>query len=124
MLRVLLADDSEASRALVGLLLKGLPCALDEARDGAEAVELYARAPCPLVLMDLEMPVRDGLSAARGIREHEAAGGLPRAVILALTAHDDAEYHAACLAAGCDGILTKPLNRLRLREAVTACIPA
>lgn len=123
MLRVLLADDSEASRALVGLLLTGLPCALDQAADGAEAVERYGRAPYPLVLMDLEMPEMDGLAATRAIRAHEAAEGLPRAVILALTAHEDEAHLRACREAGCDGVLTKPVNRQRLREAVNACSP-
>jgi CheY-like chemotaxis protein len=72
------------------------------------------------VLMDLHMPHMDGLEATRGIRAIEAESGAPRTPILALTANASAEDREACLAAGMDGFLAKPLDRERLALALAA----
>jgi CheY-like chemotaxis protein len=68
--------------------------------------------------MDLHMPGMDGLEAARRIRANEAEIGAPRTPILALTANASAEDREACLAAGMDGFLVKPLDRERLAAAL------
>ncbi len=93
------------------------------AGNGAAAVESWAAAraagsPYDLVLMDVQMPVMDGLEAARRIRAAETETGSPPTPMLALTANAYAEDRDACLAAGLDGLLVKPLNRERLREAL------
>jgi CheY-like chemotaxis protein len=76
--------------------------------------------PFDLVLMDVQMPVMDGLEAARQIRVAETASGETPTRIVALTANAFAEDRQACLAAGMDGLLVKPLDRERLREALDA----
>lgn len=121
--RLLLVDDVDAARAIARLYLRDLDIEVDEAGDGARALELFRAGPYFLVLLDLEMPVLHGMEACRAMRAVEAAGNRPRTPILALTAHDDAAHAEACLKAGCDGILVKPLNRSLLRETVARHLP-
>ena len=94
------------------------------AESGKVAIEswLAARAagtPFDRVLMDLHMPGMDGLEATRRIRAIEAETGTSRTPILALTANAFAEDRDACLEAGMDGFLIKPLDRERLAAALT-----
>jgi CheY-like chemotaxis protein len=74
-------------------------------------------APYNLILMDMHMPGVDGLEATQRIRAAEASLGAPRTPIVALTANAFAEDREACLAAGMDGFLVKPLDRERLVAA-------
>src|SRR5262249_1757318 len=95
------------------------------AANGAAAIESWhaARAagtPYDLVLMDVHMPEVDGIEAARRIRTEEAALAQPRTPIIALTANAFAEDREACVAAGMDGFLAKPLDRERLAAALTS----
>ena len=95
------------------------------AGDGAAAVESWTAArnagqPYDLVLMDVQMPGMDGLEAARRIRAAETQAGDRPVRMLALTANAQSDDRAACLAAGMDGLLVKPLDRERLREALEA----
>lgn len=121
--RILLADDSPDTRRLVSLLLRQAGATVTEALHGLEACDLAlcGSQPFDLVLLDLHMPICDGLTAARRMR---AAGYL--APIVALTAASHPEDCHACLAAGCDGYATKPIDRrtliqtaLRWTKAVT-----
>ena len=80
--------------------------------------------PYDLVLMDVQMPGMDGLDATRRIRAAEAESGAPRTRIVALTANAQSEDREACLAAGMDGLLVKPLDRERLREVLAAASTA
>jgi CheY-like chemotaxis protein len=79
-----------------------------------------AGSPYDLVLMDVQMPVMDGLEATRRIRANEEASGGTATPIVALTANAYAEDREACLAAGMDALLVKPLDRERLSEALEA----
>ena len=113
-LRILLAEDAEDNRALIRAYLAKTRHVLDTAEDGAAAVEKYRTGKYDLVLMDVQMPVMDGHSAARAIRDLEHETGRPRVPIYALTAfafRDDAEKTRA---AGCDGHLTKPIKKATL----------
>jgi CheY-like chemotaxis protein len=124
-LSILVAEDNEINALLARALLVRLGHRPTIAATGTDAVESFiaARAagkPYDLVLMDVHMPGVDGLAAARSIRDHEADTGTPHTRIVALTANVTAEERDACLAAGMDGFLTKPLDRDRLMEALAS----
>ena len=129
-LAILVAEDNEINALLARALLTRLGHRPILAEDGEVAVKAWhaARAagqPFDLVLMDVQMPGMDGLEAARLIRAAEAAGaeadtGQRPTPMLALTANASEDDRAACLAAGMNGLLVKPLNRERLNEAIAA----
>jgi len=124
-LLILVAEDNEINALLARALLAKLGHRPTIVPSGAVAVEswLAARAagtPYDRVLMDLHMPGMDGLEATRRIRAIEAESDTPRTPILALTANASAEDRDACLAAGMDGFLVKPLERERLAYALAA----
>jgi len=118
-LSILVAEDNEINALLARALLVKLGHRPTMAESGAAAIEswLAARAggaPYDCVLMDLHMPGMDGLEATRRIRAIEAEHDGTRTPIVALTANVSAEDRDACLAAGMDGFLVKPLDRERL----------
>jgi signal transduction histidine kinase/DNA-binding response OmpR family regulator len=117
-LRILVADDSDDNRLLIRGYLKGTGDILDEAENGAIAVEKFKQSCYDLVLTDAEMPVLDGYGATRQMRAWERQHGLPETPILALTAHAFQEGRAKTKAAGCTDHLTKPIDRATLLEAV------
>ena len=117
-LRILLAEDSEDNLFLIRSYLRDTPHRVDEAVNGEVAVHRFQSAPYDLVLMDLEMPVMDGRSSVRTIREWERQRGLKPTPILALTAHALPEDARKSLNAGCNGHLTKPILKKTLLEAV------
>jgi signal transduction histidine kinase/CheY-like chemotaxis protein len=118
-LRVLVAEDNEINLLLVRAVLEGLGHTVVEAHDGEAALAAATGgAPFDAILMDLHMPLRDGCSAARAIRAHEAATGRLRAAIFALTADVLAETRAAAEAAGIDAVLAKPVAPEVLRRAL------
>ncbi|MFZ0624586.1 MAG: ATP-binding protein [Pseudolabrys sp.] len=124
-LSILVAEDNEINALLARALLTRLGHRPTIASNGEAAVESWlaaraAGASYDLVLMDVQMPGMDGLEAARCIRAAEAQAGSKRTHMLALTANVQAEDHEAALAAGLDGLLVKPLDRERLREALNA----
>jgi signal transduction histidine kinase/CheY-like chemotaxis protein len=124
-LSVLVVEDNEINALLACALLTRLGHRLTAASDGAAALEAWQAAhaagtPYDLMLMDLQMPVMDGLTAARHLRELEAESGQPAVPILALTANASTEDRDAALAAGMNGILVKPLDPDRLRDALDA----
>jgi signal transduction histidine kinase/ActR/RegA family two-component response regulator len=118
--RVLLAEDHPTNRRVVELILISAGVDLTCVENGLEAVEACALRDFDLVLMDMQMPVMDGLTAIREIRALEAAKGQPRRCIYALTANAMPEHSAASRAAGADGHLTKPIAADALFRAVEA----
>jgi CheY-like chemotaxis protein len=109
-LKVLVAEDHPTNRAVVSLILEPLGVQLTMVEDGRQAVEAVEREAFDLILMDIQMPVLDGLSAAREIRALEAALGLPRTRIIALSANALPEHIAEARAAGIDDHLAKPIR--------------
>jgi signal transduction histidine kinase/DNA-binding response OmpR family regulator len=123
-LAILVAEDNDINALLARALLERLGHRPIIAPNGATSVERFlaaarAGAPYDLVLMDVHMPELDGMEATRRIRAAEAAMGLPRMRIVALTANAFGEDREACLAAGMDDLLVKPLDRDRLTEVLS-----
>ncbi|MGE5756600.1 MAG: response regulator, partial [Planctomycetaceae bacterium] len=116
-LRVLLAEDNEVNRKAALRMLERLGCRADVAANGRAAAEAVERAAYDVVLMDVRMPIMDGLEAAALIRRREAGRGR-RVPILALTAHAMEEDRRRCLAAGMDGYIAKPVKQQALHEAL------
>ncbi|MGC1697076.1 MAG: ATP-binding protein [Pseudolabrys sp.] len=124
-LSILVAEDNEINALLTRVLLTRLGHRPTITSHGEAAVESWAAAratgqPYDLVLMDVQMPGMDGFEAARRIRATEAAANDRPVRMLALTANAQTEDREACVAAGMDGLLVKPLDRERLREALAA----
>jgi signal transduction histidine kinase/CheY-like chemotaxis protein len=116
-LRVLVADDVAANRMVARAMLAAAGHKVDSAADGAEALAAVERERYDVVLMDVQMPVMDGLEATRRIRQLD--GGRGRVPILAVTASALPEQVEACHAAGMDGHLPKPIDRGSLLAAVS-----
>jgi PAS domain S-box-containing protein len=115
--RVLLAEDNAVNQRLIQRMLEKMGHAVSIAMHGALALDFLQRDEFDLVLMDMRMPVMDGLEATRRIRAGEA--GTERHIpIVALTANAFEEDREACLKAGMDGFLVKPVSAVSLRETV------
>ncbi len=104
---ILLVEDFEDSRYMMRMLLEMSGYKVLEAADGRAAVELAGEERPDLVLMDLSLPVLDGLGATRLIRQMENVRDVP---VIALTAHAHEDFYDAALTAGCDGFMTKPVD--------------
>jgi CheY-like chemotaxis protein len=112
-LRVLVAEDNEVNRMVMEAILGGMGHAVEFAENGEQAATLATEQDWDIVLMDLHMPVMDGLQATQAIRSHVDArrANVP---IVALTADVFAETRERCLAAGIQGFLTKPVDTAEL----------
>ena len=118
-LRVLLADDHPTNRKVVELVLSQIDVELVVTEDGAEALAAFRDHAFDVVLMDMQMPVMDGLTATREIRLHETAMGAARTPVVMLTANALPEHMAAAREAGADHHLSKPFGADALIELVT-----
>ena len=123
-LSILVAEDNDINALLARALLAKLGHRPTIASSGAAAIESWqaaqaAGAPYDLLLMDVHMPGLDGFEATARIRSAETERGSARTRIIALTANASAEDREACLAAGMDGFVTKPLDRDKLAEVLT-----
>jgi signal transduction histidine kinase/DNA-binding NarL/FixJ family response regulator len=118
-MRVLLVEDGETNRDLVSLVLTEAGATVVTAENGKAGVELARAQPFDLILMDMQMPVMDGYTAARTLRSL----GL-QTPIVALTAHAMRDDVDKCLAAGCSGYLAKPVQIDRLIEVIRGAIAA
>jgi PAS domain S-box-containing protein len=119
LLRILVAEDNAINERLVLLLLQKLGYGAEVARTGAEAVEAVRARPYDVVLMDVEMPDLDGLEATRRIRAEPQHRQTP--TIIAVTANAMQGDRDACLAAGMDEFLTKPIRLEELDAALARC---
>ena len=104
---VLLVEDTEDNRFMMRRLLEMAGYKVVEATNGEEAVTLAQSERPQLILMDLSLPVIDGLAATRAIRKLDGFGKIP---IVAVSAHDTSDFQADALAAGCDSYITKPID--------------
>jgi CheY-like chemotaxis protein/nitrogen-specific signal transduction histidine kinase len=117
-LHVLIADDNPVNQVVVQAMLAELGTTTVVASNGREAVECVAGEPFDVILMDVNMPEMDGLSATRELRALEANAGAQRLRILATSATVEASELDACLAAGMDACLAKPFGLADLRRAL------
>ncbi|HEY2707846.1 MAG TPA: response regulator [Caulobacteraceae bacterium] len=121
-LRILVADDHPTNRQVAKLILDSVGVDVVCAEDGQQAVAEFERGGLHLILMDMQMPVMDGLTAIRTIRRLEQTRGGPRLPILMLSANAMPEHVAASLAAGADGHVAKPVTPPQLIGAVEAAL--
>ena len=112
---VLLVEDTEDNRQMMGRLLELSGYRVVEAINGREAVEIASREHPRIILMDLSLPFIDGLAATRRIRSLPGLSDVP---IVAVSAHDTADFHNEALAAGCDAYITKPIDYSELEEVM------
>jgi len=117
--KILLVEDTEDNRFMMHRLLEMDGYIVVEARNGQEAVTI-ARAEKPqLILMDLSLPVIDGLAATRLLRRIPEFAETP---IIAVSAHDTADFKAEALAAGCNSYITKPIDFSELEELIKSLL--
>jgi two-component system cell cycle response regulator DivK len=112
---VLLVEDTEDNRQMMRRLLEMSGFRVVEAINGREAVEVASKVRPQVILMDLSLPFIDGLAATRQIRTQPELTNVP---IIAVSAHDTADFHSEALDAGCDAYVTKPIDYTELENLV------
>ena len=112
--KILLAEDTPENQKLIGLYIRKLGAQVTIANDGKEAVEIAGCENFDVILMDMQMPVMDGIEAVKILRENNN-----RTPIIALTANAMMQDRDRCLAAGCDDFLTKPIDRKKFEEVLS-----
>jgi PAS domain S-box-containing protein len=123
--RILLAEDNKVNQAVTSAMLESQGFEIMVVDNGLDAIEAIERQSYDVILMDLQMPVMDGLTATKRIRQMERDGhsaGAGRIPIIALTAHAIKGDRELCLEAGMDEYLTKPINRQELLRAIENCL--
>ena len=123
-LRILLADDHPANRKVIEVLLSGTDADLVCVADGREALDAFQEGGFDLVLMDMQMPVMDGLTATAEIRACETQRGWGRTPVLMLTANAMPEHIEAGRKAGADGHLAKPVTMATLFAGISQVLAA
>jgi two-component system cell cycle response regulator DivK len=115
MSKILLVEDNEMNRDMLSRRLKKRGFDVQIAVDGQEGVDMARAGPPDLILMDMSLPVKDGWTATRELKDDPAMRHIP---IVALTAHAMAGDRDKALEAGCDAYETKPIELPRLLETV------
>ncbi len=115
---VLIVDDNKTNRKLIEIFLGRMNVPFYSAVDGAEALKLFRNSKPDLILMDVSMPVMNGLDATREIRQLEGAAGPQRCHIIGLTAHSSPEDRTACLDSGMNAHMAKPIKLADLRTVI------
>jgi CheY-like chemotaxis protein len=116
--RILVAEDSADNRLLVQAYMKGSPHLLTFAEDGKAAVDLFVASDFDLVLMDMQMPIMDGLTATRTIRAIERERGGASIPVVALTANARSQDIEMSRNAGCNAHLSKPISKHKLLSLI------
>jgi len=116
---ILVVEDNPVNQKVLAALLRKRGYEVDVANDGAQAIQLVAEKKYGLILMDLQMPVLDGLEAARLIRSFEDC---PQPPIIAITAYTLNNEKQKCLEAGMNGYLPKPVDTDTLFDCVEKCL--
>ncbi len=122
-LRLLLVEDNPINQVLAKALLEQTGHTVVTAADGREGLAQWQRGGIDAILMDVQMPVLDGLSATRALREIERQQGRERTPIIAMTANAMSGDREQCLAAGMDDYIAKPFSRIELWAALARIQP-
>jgi two-component system chemotaxis response regulator CheY len=117
--QVLIADDSEFMRNLLREILEEEHQIVGEAENGVEAVELFEEHHPDLVMMDIAMPIRDGIEATAAIKEAD-----PNAKVIMCTSAEQEEMMKEAIKAGANGYVTKPFQKPNILEAINDVVPA
>lgn len=112
---VLVVEDDEDARYLMRIELERLGYLVTEAEDGQEAIEAAGREQPDIILMDLSLPVMDGIAATQKIR---ATDGLTTVPVIAVTAHQETDFREGAKAAGFNAYVTKPIEISWLDELI------
>ncbi|MFI4950947.1 MAG: ATP-binding protein [Caulobacterales bacterium] len=123
-IRLLAAEDNPTNQQVLAAVMESLGIDIDIVADGKLAVEAWRHGGYDLVLMDIQMPVMDGIDAARAIRACELAEQRKRTPIVALTANALTHQVEEYMAAGMDGHVAKPIEIAKLYEAISAALTA
>jgi CheY-like chemotaxis protein len=121
-MRILIAEDNPINQKLVDLICRKAGYQTRIVPDGSTAVDAIREGGIGLVLMDVMMPLMDGIEATRQIRA--LPGEECRTPIIAVTAHTDGENREACHAAGMNAFLGKPVRPTELLRAIASLLPA
>jgi len=121
-LRVLAADDNPTNQKVIAAVLAPLGAEVELVADGAACVEAWRRGDHDIVLMDIHMPVMDGVEAARHIRGLEVSEGRKRVPIVAVTANALVHQVEGYMAAGMDGHVAKPIEVTKLYDAIETAV--
>ena len=119
---ILLVDDTEDMRDLIEIYLSLLSYKITPASDGREAVELFKNEPFDVILMDMRMPVMDGLEATELIRQNEKEKNSTPIPIIAMTAYSEEEEINETYKAGCDYHIVKPVSRESVVNILTKAL--
>lgn len=117
-IKVLMAEDNRTNQVVVTRMLKSESVDIIIASNGQEAIEMYLRERPDVILMDMMMPVMDGLDATKAIRKIENETGVRQVPIIALTANALQSHEEACLEVGMDDFLSKPIRKQALLDAL------
>jgi CheY-like chemotaxis protein len=112
---ILIVEDSDDARYFMRLALEDLGYLIVEAENGAKAVEMAQTERPDIILMDLSLPIMDGIAATEKIRK---SGGLDGVPIIAVTAHQETDFRTGAKAAGFDAYVTKPIDIEFLSELI------
>ena len=119
---MLLADDHATNQVVIRMMLEQFGVETVSVENGVEAVEAFTGGDFDVILMDMQMPVMDGLEATRKIRDLEMRSPRRRTPVIMLTANALPEHREASRAAGADGHLTKPIVVADLLAALNAVL--
>lgn len=119
--KILVVEDFEDNRFMMRRLLEMNGYQVIEAVNGEEAVDIACKERPNAILMDLSLPMLDGLAATRRIREYPAMKNVP---IVAVSAHDTVDFHSEALTAGCNDYVTKPVDFDQLEAVLERLLSA
>ncbi|MCB0336265.1 MAG: response regulator [Bdellovibrionales bacterium] len=120
-LKVLLVEDNPINQLIIQQLLEREGCYVQIAKNGREGVDAVTMFPFDVVLMDIQMPILDGLSATAAIRQIPEVRGIP---IIALTAHSMKGDRERCFEFGMNGFISKPVVKRAMVEEIFQCLHA